>query len=452
MLQLTGLPAQLLRRLSRLAQAARSVAERGGPVLVWASERATDAAADWPITPTGWVWHKPAAGLAVWAVGEVWTAALDWPDPLRAGAEAWRGITQRAVVEGPLRPVAFAAFAFDRVHPESPWEGLPAGVLSVPRLLRVRRGTREYLAASCVVRPEEDPEEASTWEPARHLPQGPVRRDAGQVVRQLPSEADWKAQVRRAEEACRSGLLQKVVLARCVEVATETSPEAVLNSLWDRYPTCTVFAAARQGAVFLGATPELLVRVRGQKVLAHALAGTFPRGRGWEDDRRLAAELQASPKEREEHGWVASHVRQALAPVCTRFWEDGPVVVSFPNVHHLQSTFRGRLAGPVGVLEAGARLHPTPAVAGVPVAAAMDWIRQEEPFCRGWYAGALGWLDSLGAGELVVAIRSALLRGGRAWAFAGCGVVRGSDPDREYRESQLKLAPVLEALGVDATG
>jgi len=101
----------------------------------------------------------------------------------------------------------------------------------------------------------------------------------------------------------------------------------------------------------------------------------------------------------------------------------------------------------VDLLDLAAALHPTPAVCGVPREAALRELALCEPFDRGWYAGALGWVDGAGEGDLVVGLRSALLRDGSAWAFAGCGIVAASDPDAELVESELKLRPVLEALG-----
>jgi isochorismate synthase EntC len=99
------------------------------------------------------------------------------------------------------------------------------------------------------------------------------------------------------------------------------------------------------------------------------------------------------------------------------------------------------------VLDLVARLHPTPAVGGSPRAEALRLIQKHERLDRGWYAGPVGWMDARGEGEFVVAIRSALLHDGEATLYAGCGIVGDSDPEGEYRESSLKLQPVLAALG-----
>jgi menaquinone-specific isochorismate synthase len=280
---------------------------------------------------------------------------------------------------------------------------------------------------------------------------GPQRggsRPRAEVLRSWPAEEDWKAEVAAAEAACRSGALEKVVLARCVEVATEARPEAVLDTLAGRYPTCTSFAVSAGQAVFVGATPETLVRVRGERVWTQALAGTAPRGLDPQQDGTIRRRLLESPKEAREHDLVVSHLRQALGAVCADVRCGRRGVLLLPNVQHLRTRLSGRIQAPAGLLELAGRLHPTPAVAGLPVAAATEWIRGHESVPRGWYAGLVGWVDAAGGGAVVVAIRSALVQEGHAWAFAGCGIVAGSDPQRELEESRLKLRPLMEALGV----
>ena len=99
------------------------------------------------------------------------------------------------------------------------------------------------------------------------------------------------------------------------------------------------------------------------------------------------------------------------------------------------------------VLSLVGALHPTPALGGAPRAAALDWIAAREPSPRGWYAGPVGWCDARGEGEFFVAIRSALTQGTRAWAWAGAGLVEGSDAAREWDETEAKMAAMCAALG-----
>ncbi|MEO8876994.1 MAG: chorismate-binding protein, partial [Polyangiaceae bacterium] len=120
------------------------------------------------------------------------------------------------------------------------------------------------------------------------------------------------------------------------------------------------------------------------------------------------------------------------------------------RVHHLATSIVGRLDRPAHVLSLVAALHPTPAVSGLPKQAAADWIRDHESFERGWYAAPVGWFDDQGNGTFAVAIRSALVKNDEAWVFAGAGIVDGSEPDAEFRETQLKQKTILAALGTTA--
>ncbi|HEY5640241.1 MAG TPA: isochorismate synthase, partial [Dehalococcoidia bacterium] len=231
--------------------------------------------------------------------------------------------------------------------------------------------------------------------------------------------------------------------------------------LVEGYPHCTVFAFARGDSCFLGATPERLVRVdrpaldgrdAPSMVRADCLAGSARRGATEEEDWRLGESLRADPKELHEHAVVVQALRDGLEPLCSRLdIPEAPGLLRLPNVQHLHTPIEGVLSTERGVLELVERLHPTPAAGGLPRDAALPLIRQLESFDRGWYAGPVGWVDGRGDGEFAVAIRSALIRRQEAFLYAGCGIVAGSDPEREYSESCLKLRPMLWALNGNAT-
>ena len=210
---------------------------------------------------------------------------------------------------------------------------------------------------------------------------------------------------------------------------------------------CTIFAARRGDACFLGATPERLARIEDRRVSVACLAGSGRRGATENDDAAAGAGLLADPKERSEHALVLGMILRALAPLCDDVRAPSePVLMRMPNVQHLHTPVEATLRGDAGVLDLVARLHPTPAVGGVPAGAALDAIREHEPFDRGWYAGPIGWLDAHGNGEFAVAIRSGLVRRAEARLYAGCGIVRDSVPEREWDESLMKLRPMLCAL------
>jgi isochorismate synthase len=185
-------------------------------------------------------------------------------------------------------------------------------------------------------------------------------------------------------------------------------------------------------------------------VEADALAGSMPRGSGWEAQ---AAALRTSEKDLREHAPVRDAVVSALDPLCTAVTHPAvPTVRVLPTVLHLYSRVTGTLRDTTAgdVLALTDALHPTPAVCGTPREAARAFIAAHEDAPRGWYAGPVGWVDAAGEGEAMVALRSAVVCGATAWAYAGAGLVRGSDAAQEWRETDAKLGPMRAALGAGA--
>jgi menaquinone-specific isochorismate synthase len=247
-------------------------------------------------------------------------------------------------------------------------------------------------------------------------------------------ERAWRAMVEHALELIAGHALEKVVLARAVSVEADQlfAPPTVLRYLRATQPGCIVYGDGG----FVGASPELLVRVRGTEVLSRPLAGT---GDGPDA-------LLHSPKDAREHQLVVDAVVHTLAAHCADVRADGPTPIQLANVAHFATTVRARLRADASALDLVAALHPTPAVAGTPTSTALDTIAMLERSPRGRYAGPCGWVDARGDGEFVVALRGGELDGNRAVLHAGAGIVAGSEPGAEWAETQAKLAPMLHAL------
>jgi salicylate biosynthesis isochorismate synthase/menaquinone-specific isochorismate synthase len=271
---------------------------------------------------------------------------------------------------------------------------------------------------------------------------------AYEVVSSMPP-SHYEHAVARAVERIRAGELEKIVLAREVQVHAPVAhdPAAVLGLLREAFPTCYVYAVGRGESTFIGASPELLLRRDGQRASTVALAGSTRRSADPAVDRHLGEQLLSSDKDREENAIVARRIVRALSPHSV--WvttAPEPVIVRVANIQHLATPIRAQLAAPVGVVELVGLMHPTPAVGGEPSARALEAIPALEGMDRGWYAGAIGWIDAAGDGELCVALRCALLRGTVAHCYAGCGIVRDSDPGAELAESEIKLEAMLPVL------
>jgi isochorismate synthase len=272
------------------------------------------------------------------------------------------------------------------------------------------------------------------------------RADAVLSLREAPSRERWEAMVAEARAAILAGALQKVVLARRIEVTTSApaDPAALLGRLGRHEAGHYRFGVRIAGRTFLGATPELLVARRRRRVRSEALAGSLavsPRDGG--------DPLLTDPKQRSEHAFVVRAIEQELRPLCRRLdFPETPLLRRLRHLVHLSTPFVGELAASTTLLELAERLHPTPAVGGVPPAEAAAWIDSAEGSPRGWFAGPVGCLEPGGDGELAVALRCALVDGTRVTVYAGAGIVAGSDPAAEYEETATKAKAALAALGL----
>ena len=347
-------------------------------------------------------------------------------------------------------PIAVGALPFDDRTP---------GSLVVPALIVARRadgsgwlttiGPSEAVNGHQVRRPGDDAGGATNVLNGGHATSGPSARGpgAGVALHEAPGRAEWTDSVRRVLATIDAGEVRKVVLARqlVVEAAGRLDRRVILDRLRRSHPSCFTYAAGD----FVGASPELLIRRRGNDVVSCPMAGTVRRGDTSEEDEALVAGLRRSVKEAEEHRLLVDAVVAALSPVCTGPPTAGePDVIRFPTVSHLATRVSGVLREPApSALALAGRLHPTPAVGGLPRSEALAAIADLEGFDRGLYAGPVGWVDAKGDGEWAVALRGAQLDGARARLVAGAGIVAGSDPDAEWAETEAKLRPMLAAVG-----
>jgi isochorismate synthase len=456
---------------ARLAAGLRQAQRTGRPALVSTVLRAPQCdpldffARGATLADERFFWSAPGAEYAIAGVEVAWTLTLAGSSRFAEAAGAWHALIDDALIDDPFGvpgsgPLLMGGFSFDPLRPATPlWEGYPDGLLVLPRYVLTAADGAAWLTLNTVIAPGStlDAEielmsriyDLFDGDPLAKLlvPGGRIRHSHDV----MPAE-QWKAIVRQVEQNLRRGELGKVVLARQVQVEGQQpfDPAMVLDRLRADYADCFVFAVARGDRCFLGASPERLVRLRDGTVRATCLAGSIARGATPEQDQRLGAELMSSAKDRAEHEFVVRAICDALADVCGEQLPSGkPSLMKLRNVQHLFTPIVGRVAVGCDILDLVSRLHPTPAMGGVPREPALEMIRRFEGMARGWYAAPVGWMDARGEGEFAVAIRSALLRGAEASLFAGCGIVAGSDPDREYAESCLKLRPVMAALGGD---
>jgi isochorismate synthase len=424
-------------------------------------------------------------GYALVGLGEAARIEARGPDRFREVAACCRELARDAECGDDLiglppgtGPVFCGGFAFADGGGGSPeWSGFAPAQLILPELSMVRRGDHAWLTLCAVVGAASADPRASRGAAAAGDPGASGAADPMAIAERLhrrleslqptsmplidPSPVQparvagaappehYEGAVARAVELIGRGDVQKVVLAREVRVhaASAIDPGAVFGALREVFPSCFSYCVGTPEGVFIGASPELLVRRDGSRAQTVALAGTTRRSADPSVDDHLGEKLLHSAKEREEQAIVAARIERTLGPVSV--WvaaADEPVLVKVQNVQHLATPIRAQLREPVPTLELAGLLHPTPAVGGEPRDRAIRLIPELEGLDRGWYAGPVGWTDLAEDGEFCVALRGGLLRDRTAHLFAGCGIVRDSDPAAELAETEIKLQTMLPLL------
>ena len=281
----------------------------------------------------------------------------------------------------------------------------------------------------------------------------------GELVGMEPSMETHHQRVEAAIGTIKNSPLEKVVLARQVHVAFDppVDPRLIASRLIDLSLNRDGFIADLSpagedfvGHWLVGSSPEVLVKRQGSTVTAYPLAGSAPRDavRNSERDKEVARRLYSSKKDLEEHRFVVEHLRALLRPVCSNLSiPPYPELTATNEMWHLATPIAGTLRHPLSALELARIVHPTPAVCGTPTHAAEELISLAEGDRR-FYAGAVGWCDSSGDGEYMVAIRCAEVTETTAVAWAGGGIVADSTAEEEVAETTAKLRTIGTALGL----
>jgi len=328
------------------------------------------------------------------------------------------------------------------------WKDFPGEFFFIPKAEIIHSGGRATLAVN--LGPEDQSiEDVADWiEALGDL--GAIPRPGVLTRWDQPDFLKWAATISKALSDFKKTPLSKVVLARksCLELTETATPFALIEILAGGAPACFHFClqpSAASGA-FLGASPELLFRRENSRLESEAVAGTRPRSLDTVEDARLESQLLRISKEQLEHRLVVESLATTFQKLCTAFSQDqGPSVLKLSRVQHLRTAFQGDLKTGVGDDAILNSFHPTPATCGFPQAEALEFLKKNEPFDRGWYAGPFGCVSRAEA-EFSVAIRSMLWLGRQLHLYSGAGIVEGSDAEREWNELEDKISGVLHLL------
>jgi len=270
--------------------------------------------------------------------------------------------------------------------------------------------------------------------------------------REIPQQDEFMAMVARAAALTATPEVDKVVLSRLIEIATDAPVNSgeLLERLIAQNPASYNFhLPLSDGGVLLGASPELLLRKEGTQFNSLPLAGSARRQPDDVLDREAGNKLLASEKDRHEHDLVTQAMKAVLAPHSRHLTlPESPQLITTPTLWHLGTPIAGECDAQENALSLACLLHPTPALSGFPHQVAKKLIAELEPFNRELFGGIVGWCDDEGNGEWVVTIRCARLYQNQIRLFAGAGIVPASSPVAEWRETGTKLSTMLNVFGL----
>lgn len=421
--------------------------------------------------------EKPNKQQAIAAIDAIEFVKLEDKNRFKAAQAFIKNCLNNCILKGNLKlPFSgthfFCSFTFfdENLTNDSPF---PAATIFIPRWQVSRFENSSVLVANLKVKPHSNLElvlenlvsqiKDINW----HGHQTINKTKYSNLVIQTSTNAlQFKQSVASAIKSIQANQFKKIVLASTIDLVSSSPFDSInsLANLRESYPGCNIFLTSNsQGKNFIGASPERLISIRNSSLETDALAGSAPRGQTTIEDANFSYRLMSSKKERLEHKFVLEFITECLFELgLTPQMLPSPQLLKLPNIQHLWTPIQTPLPSNLNPLEIVAKLHPTPAVAGVPTKVAQEQIRNYETFDRSLYAAPLGWIDYQGNCEFIVGIRSALIDTETtssyhkkdllsdkiycARLYAGAGIVAGSDPNKELAEIQLKLQALSKAL------
>ncbi|UII55315.1 isochorismate synthase [Cytobacillus spongiae] len=375
--------------------------------------------------------------------------------------EEWARLNKDSLVDNSFQlngtgPTMFGGFSFDPLKERTElWSKFSHTLFHVPKYMLTHVNGQSYLTTNVICTKHDDASLFEKIEAERRTlltnVELPINQEVPMIKEAVEIEpSEWKDTVSSIVKGLKTGPIKKVVLARELRLQFnhEFDIESVLQKLYEEQRQSYIFAFESNGDCFLGASPERLVKKNGDEVFSTCLAGSTPRGKNKEDDELLGEQLLSDQKNLVEHQYVVDMIKTAMKDECIEVHlPDQPQLMKMRDIQHLYTPVTGKTQNDTSLLRLVKRLHPTPALGGLPRMEALEKIREVEQLDRGYYAAPLGWIDYQGNGEYAVAIRSALIQKTEASLFAGCGVVEDSNAESEYLETKIKFRPMLSALG-----
>ncbi|AXI09835.1 isochorismate synthase [Oceanobacillus zhaokaii] len=404
-------------------------------------------------------WTNSNRSLFLVGIGEAYEIIAD-QSRFKETKQQWDNLLKQATIHNPYQlpgtgVIALGGMSFDpKKETTELWKHFKPSQFTIPEFQLTNYQGESYYTINVFVKKNDHPSQLAAT--IRQIEQtlfqaSQVEAESFSIEKKVEIDPEgWKESVRVATSEIRNKKAEKIVLAREVRLSFDKQPESsvIIDKLLDTQANSYIFAFEKNSHCFIGATPERLVKVEQDRLLSTCLAGTAPRGKTKAEDERISYGLLHDQKNRQEHDFVVQMIKLAIKDYCTDLVIPGePIVYPLKNLQHLYTPVTAKLKAGHSIFDIIEQLHPTPAVGGTPRDESLAFIRENELLDRGWYGAPIGWLDSNQNGEFAVAIRSGLIHGDMASLFAGCGVVKDSNPEAEYEETNIKLMPMLSVLG-----
>lgn len=273
--------------------------------------------------------------------------------------------------------------------------------------------------------------------------------------RATASKRQYESMVRKAKRYIEQGDVIQVALSRRLEYPSPPDALSIYRALRLTNPSPYMFLLNIGGRKLIGSSPEILVRLEGDRIVTRPIAGTRRRGKSSDEDRRLEEELRSDPKERAEHIMLVDLARNDAGRVsCPHTVEANRLmtVERYSTVMHLVSNVEGRLLPARDAFDVFSACFPAGTLTGAPKIRAMEIIEELEPVRRGFYAGCVGYFGFSGCMDMCITIRSILHERGRCFIQVGAGIVADSDPALEFMETENKALGLKRALDLASNG
>ena len=330
-------------------------------------------------------------------------------------------------------PLIFIINSFDmEVDRQGPWSNIPKGFIFIPETMYINHhGNKKLLTIN------------KNTPISKHNSKKKINRYIKPKLKSETSKNTFLSMVQESIELMKEKKISKIVLSRQKNFDFDFNIFQQLNFISkanNRFPDCVNFLYDfKDLGIFFGISPETLFKTNDDKFYSEALAGTFK-------STESLNNIDTS-KEFEEHKFVIDHIKESISAFSNNIqYSKEPYLMSLNSITHMKTEFKSHLKENVDPFDIIHKLHPTPAVCGNPTDIAMNNIRNIENHDRGWYSGNLGWIDSNYNSHFIVSIRSGLYTDKKLYLYAGCGITRKSDKNKEYDESEIKFNSILSIL------